>query len=78
MIRVTVILHSVLREKLPAETRGRTVLELGDEARVKDVILSLDLPAHVAFALNEQLERDLERPLHDGDSLRFFRTGAGG
>jgi hypothetical protein len=78
MIRVTILLHSILREKLPPEARGRTVLELAEGACVKDVIARLDLPEHAAFAINEQLERDPERVLHDGDSLRFFRVGAGG
>jgi sulfur carrier protein ThiS len=77
-MKVSIILHSYLREKLPPEARGRAVLELPEGARVKDVIARLDLPDHVIFALNEQLERDKEVALQDGDSLRFLRAGAGG
>ncbi len=77
-MKVSVILHSYLREKLPPEAQGRTILELAEGARVKDVIAQLDLPDHVIFALNEQLERDREIALKDGDALRFLRAGAGG
>jgi len=75
---ISITLHSVLREKLPPEAKGSTVLDLEEGARVKDVIARLDLPEHVFFAVNEQFERDPERVLHDGDGLRFFRAGAGG
>lgn len=78
MIEVNVILHSILREKLPPEARGRAVLDLPDEARLRDVIARLGLPAGVVCAVNEQAERDLERRLVDGDTLRFLRPGAGG
>jgi hypothetical protein len=77
-MRVSVILHSYLRELLPPEARGMTVLELPDGAKVKDVVARLRLPDHVIFALNEHLERDRELALRDGDSLRFLRAGAGG
>jgi sulfur carrier protein ThiS len=77
-MKVSILLHSILREKLPPEARGITVLELAGGARVKDVIEKLDLPARVGFALNEQIQRDVDQVLQDGDSLRFFRPGAGG
>jgi sulfur carrier protein ThiS len=77
-MKVSVILHSYLRELLPPEARGMTTLELQDGARVKDVVARLRLPDHVIFALNERLERDRELALKDGDSLRFLRAGAGG
>ena len=72
------ILHSFLREKLPPEMRGRTVLELPESARVEDVIARLDLPEHVLWAVNDKLERDRQRVLQDGDELRFFRPSSGG
>jgi hypothetical protein len=78
LIKVFIILHSILREKLPPEARGRAVLELADGARVVDVIQKLDLPENALFALNEQMERDPRKVLRDQDNLRFFRTGAGG
>jgi len=77
-MRVSVILHSYLRDLLPPEARGMATLELPEGARVRDVIDRLKLPAYVIFALNERLERDREVALKDGDALRFLRAGAGG
>jgi molybdopterin converting factor small subunit len=73
-----VVLHSYLREKLPAEAKGQALLELEGGARIGDVIEKLDLPEMVVFALNNQIERDRQRSLKDGDLVRFFRPGAGG
>lgn len=78
MLRVNVILHSILREKLPPEARGRAALDLEEGACLKDVILRLDLPAELVCAVNEKVERDLDHPLQDGDLIRFLRPGAGG
>lgn len=77
-MRVSVVLHSYLRELLPPEARGMVTLELPEGARVKDVVARLKLPEHAIFALNERLERDREVVLKDGDALRFLRAGAGG
>ena len=77
-MKISVTLHSFLRELLPPEARGQAVLDLPEGARVRDVVARLKLPDHALFALNEKLERDRELPLKDGDSLRFLRAGAGG
>jgi len=77
-MRVSVTLHSYLRDHLPPEAKGQATLELPEGARVKDVVARLGLPAYVVFALNDRLEKDRELPLEDGDSLRFLRAGAGG
>jgi len=77
-MRVSVVLHSYLRDLLPPEARGMATLDLPEGARVKDVVARLQLPDYAIFALNERLERDRELPLKDGDALRFLRAGAGG
>jgi len=77
-MRVSVILHSYLRDLLPPEAKGMTTLELPEGARVKDVVAQLRLPGYAIFALNERLEKDRELPLKDGDALRYLRAGAGG
>jgi hypothetical protein len=77
-MKVSVTLHSFLREALPPEAKGKAVLELPEGAQVKDVVARLKLPDHALFALNDKLERDRELALKDGDSLRFMRSGAGG
>ncbi len=77
-MRVTVVLHSFLRDLLPPEAKGTAVLELPDGARVADVVTRLKLPDFAQFALNDQLLRDRSLALKDGDTLRFLRAGAGG
>lgn len=77
-MQVTVILHSILREKLPAEARGRAVFELAEGSRVRDILERLELAPTVVWAVNEQMDRDSDRLLVDGDTLRFLRPGAGG
>ena len=77
-MRVTVVLHSFLRDLLPPEAKGTAVLELPDGARVSDVVTRLKLPDFAQFALNDQLLRDRSLALKDGDTLRFLRAGAGG
>ncbi|HVN53483.1 MAG TPA: hypothetical protein VMT46_04060 [Anaerolineaceae bacterium] len=78
MIRVSVVLYSILREKLPPEARGRATLELPVGSRVADLFRHLDLPETSPWALNGALERDKERVLQDGDQFQAFRQGAGG
>jgi sulfur carrier protein ThiS len=77
-MRVSVVLHSFLRDLLPPEAKGMATLDLPEGARVKDVIAQLKLPGYVLFALNDKMEKDRELPLKDGDTLRFLRAGAGG
>lgn len=77
-MQIHVTLHSFLREKLAPEARGKAVLELDAPACVQDVIERLGLPEGAAWSLNEQIGRDTGLALHEGDSLRFFRPGAGG
>jgi molybdopterin converting factor small subunit len=75
---VKIILHSILREKLPPENRGRTQLILNDGSTIQDVISLLKLPEPVMASLNTVFNRDLNSKLSDGDELRLFRPGAGG
>ena len=77
-MKVSVVLYSYLRDKLPAEAKGQAVLELQEGASIADLIARLDLPERVVFALNNQIEREPGRELRDGDVVRFFRAGAGG
>lgn len=77
-MRVCVILHSYLREKLPLENRGRAEIALPEGSTAADLFRLLDLPESAAWAINGRLERDLNIPLGDGDEIRVFRQGAGG
>ena len=77
-MRVRVVLHSYLREKLPPENRGRAEIELPEGSTAADLFRLLGLPQGAAWGINGKLERDLAAPLTDGDEIRVFRQGAGG
>jgi molybdopterin converting factor small subunit len=77
-MNVRIILHSILREKLPSEAKGRSELTLPIGSAIRDVISILELPEPVLSSLNGILNRDQATILKDGDELRFFRPGAGG
>jgi molybdopterin converting factor small subunit len=77
-MRVRVVLYSYLREKLPAEAKGRAEIELAEGSTAGDLFRVLNLPNGAAWAVNGTLERDLSKALADGDEVRVFRQGAGG
>lgn len=78
MIHISVILHSVLQELLPAEVKGRITLEIQLGTTIEAVMQQLHIPVGAAFAINNAIERSKTRELAEGDELRFFRSGAGG
>jgi len=77
-MKVRVILHSYLREKLPPETHGRAEVELAAGSCVMDLFAHLGIPTHTAWSLNGKLERDCNLTLDDGDEVRVFRPAGGG
>ena len=77
-MQVTVVLHSVLREKLPPESKGKTTLELSNDATIMDVMKQLDLPKGTSVSLNDEILQELDHALANGDTLRFFRLAGGG
>jgi sulfur carrier protein ThiS len=77
-MKIQVILHSYLKEKLPVEAKGRTTLDLPEGTKIKDIVTRLNLPVEALCAVNGQIEHDLNCLLSDGDELRFLWPGAGG
>ncbi len=77
-MKISIILHSHLRELLPPQAKGAASLDLPEGACIQDVFTQLKLPAELACALNDYLEPDHFRVLRDGDTLHFFRPAAGG
>ncbi|HEY9076679.1 MAG TPA: MoaD/ThiS family protein [Anaerolineaceae bacterium] len=75
---MTVILHAHLRERLPAEARGRTQIDLSEGTTVREVKSRLGLPEAVAWAINDILDEDPDRILQEGDTIRFFQAIHGG
>jgi sulfur carrier protein ThiS len=75
---ITIRLHGLLRDKLPPETKGKTSLTLPGGATVKDVLSHFDIDRIVSIAVNDEIELEETHPLHDGDHVEIFRSGAGG
>ncbi len=77
-MQIQVILHSILREKLSPEARGRAVLKIQPGSRVQDILIELNLPPNIIWTVNGMIQRDPLQELQDGDELHFLRPGAGG
>lgn len=78
VIEVHVQLYSILREKLPAEARGRTTLRFEDGATLDDVLRRLDIGRRVVISVNGQHQADNSRPLGDQDEVKIFSSVGGG
>ncbi len=78
MIQVQVRLHGALRDKLPPQSKGQTVLDLPDGADVAAVLNQLSLRRHIQVAINGEIVENVETNLNDGDRLEVFRPAAGG
>ena len=75
---VHVRLHGIMRDRLPAEAKGRAELDLAKDATVQDVIAHFHLDGHLEAAVNEEVTDDWGRPLTEGDVIDVFRPAAGG
>ena len=78
MIHVQIRLHGVLRDKLPAQSRGRAELDLPESTTVLDLLNHFQVQNLVSVAVNDEVEIDEAHPLHDGDQVEIFRVGGGG
>jgi sulfur carrier protein ThiS len=77
-MKVDIQLYSVLREKLPIDARGRTVLELEDGSTIEDLLIKLDIERKVVISVNGVQEPDKTRLLQDGDKIKLFSSVSGG
>ena len=75
---VHIRLHGILRDRLPAEAKGRTTLNLPEDARITDALNHLALVGHLQVACNDVVTDDFALPLHDGDTIEVFLPVAGG
>lgn len=71
-------LYSILREKLPPESRGRAVLQLNEGAVLADLLSELDIARRVVISVNDAHEPDVSRRLQDGDKVKIFSSISGG
>jgi sulfur carrier protein ThiS len=78
-ICVHVRLMSRFRKYLPDQARGEVDIELPRGATLNDLVAILAIPRRVKlFAVNDEHEKDLDRVLHDGDSIRVYPFVVGG
>ena len=71
-------LYSVLREKLPKELNGETVIQMDEGATLLDLLDELDIPHKVIVSINGIQETGKSRSLNDGDEVRLFSSVSGG
>ena len=71
-------LYSILREKLPHEAKGRTILEMEDGASLGDLLMEFDITRRVVISLNGAHVSELSHSLKDGDEVKIFSSVSGG
>ena len=71
-------LYSILREKLPPESKGQAVLHLDEDALLSDLLRELDITRRVVISVNDVHETDISRQLRDGDKVKIFSSVSGG
>ena len=71
-------LYSILREKLPIDAKGGTVMQLDEGATLVDLINELDIKLKVIISVNGDHEPDKSRQLREGDHVKIFSSVSGG
>jgi molybdopterin converting factor small subunit len=77
-MEIYVQLYSILRDKLPSEARGKTVLQFEDGATLSDVLKEIGISRRVVIGVNGEHETDRSRRLHDQDEIKIFSSVSGG
>jgi len=77
-LEIQLQLFSILREKLPPEDNGRTVLSLDEGATLADLMQKLNITRKVVVSVNDVQETDQSRQLNDGDVVMLFSSVSGG
>jgi len=78
ILEIHLQLFSILRDKLPPELRGRTVIQLIEGSTLDDLLNKLGIDRRVAISVNDAQERDRSRKLKDGDKVKIFNSVGGG
>jgi molybdopterin converting factor small subunit len=79
-MQIHVHLFSVLREHLPPGSKGgQATVALPQGYTIADLIAHLGITRRVRLVVvNSVQEKDLQRPLQDGDQVKLFPTMVGG
>jgi sulfur carrier protein ThiS len=71
-------LYSILREKLPPDKAGRTVLTLEEGTTLSDILEKFSIKPRVVISVNGTHEPDKSRRLEEGDEVKIFSAISGG
>ena len=71
-------LYSILRDKLPVEAMGCTVLQLDEGTTLAAILKMLDIKRKVVISLNDIHQSDHSLELQDGDEVKIFSAVSGG
>ena len=77
-LKIQLQLYSILRDKLPPEANGQTVLQLNDGVSLQDLLNDLNITRKVVVSVNDTHESDMSRQLQDGDQVKIFSSISGG
>ena len=73
-LEIDIQLFSILREKLPPEKKGRTIVHLNKDATLADLLEKFDINRRVAISVNGVQEPDHSRQLVDKDFVKIFTS----
>lgn len=77
ILEIKLTLHGILRDYLPRQAKGKTILALPEGTSINDVIRQLNIRHTVSAAVGGmQVENNYQ--LRDGDDLQMFRPIGGG
>jgi sulfur carrier protein ThiS len=78
LVEIHLQLHSILRDLLPSELEGKTVLQIEEGATLTDLLQELDITRKVVISVNDLHETNHQRQLQDGDKVMLFTSISGG
>jgi thiamine biosynthesis protein ThiS len=78
ILEIHLQLFSILRDILPPELNGRTVIQLNEGSTLKDLLTELDINRRVAISVNDVQERNRSLMLKNGDKVKIFTSVGGG
>lgn len=77
-MKIHLQLYSILREKLPPESKGRAVLHFDEGATIADLLDQLEIKRKVVISVNGIQETDDNHVLSDEDQVKIFSSVSGG
>ena len=77
-MKVHLQLYSVLRDKLPADAKGCTVLYVDEGTTLDGILKMLDIKRKVVISLNDTHQSDHSLEVQDGDEVKIFSAVSGG